>query len=46
MFVPVTPFTCKSGTLAEAPEDHRCNEEAPEDSRRDERDEEVPAASL
>ncbi len=45
MFVPVTPFTCKSGTLAESPEDHRCNEEAPEDSRSDS-DEETPAASL
>lgn len=35
MFVPGTSFTSKSGALAEPPEDHRCNEEAPEDCRND-----------
>jgi hypothetical protein len=43
MFVPVTPFTCKSGTLAEPPEDHRGDEESPEDYRREE---EAPVVSL
>jgi len=44
MFVPITPYTYKSSAQAESPEDHRCNEEAPEDDRRD--DEETPVASL
>jgi hypothetical protein len=35
MFVPISPFQAKSGVKTELPEDHSCNQEAPEHKSRE-----------